>query len=74
DYGVGLTVEARLGDRVSPGSTLVILHCNDTASADEAESLVRSAYSIGDGTIAPPELIKCRLDQEQIRAVRAQAQ
>jgi pyrimidine-nucleoside phosphorylase len=74
DHSVGLTVEARLGDRVGQTSTLAVLHCNDAILADEAEAIVRSAYLIGDGAVAPPELIKGRLDHEQTSAVKVRAQ
>ncbi|HWP44723.1 MAG TPA: hypothetical protein VNO14_15855, partial [Blastocatellia bacterium] len=58
DLGVGLRVEAKIGDRVDSGSTLVTLFFNDEARAEEAARVVERAYTIGPERAAPPELIK----------------
>jgi pyrimidine-nucleoside phosphorylase len=61
DPSVGLTIEAKIGDPVTPSAALAVLHFNQTTRADEAESLVKQAYSIGESPMAAPELIKERL-------------
>jgi pyrimidine-nucleoside phosphorylase len=58
DLGVGLLVEAKLGDTVDAGSPLVTLHFNDAAKVQEACELIERAYQIGEESIAPPELIQ----------------
>jgi pyrimidine-nucleoside phosphorylase len=61
DLGVGLTVHAKIGDKVELGSSLATIHLNDTAHADEAAEDIRNAYTIGQELIAPPRLIKAVL-------------
>ncbi|HJQ26431.1 MAG TPA: thymidine phosphorylase [Blastocatellia bacterium] len=58
DLSVGLTVEARIGDRVAEDTPLAMMHFNDVARADEAGAVVAAAYRIGDEPVAPPALIK----------------
>jgi pyrimidine-nucleoside phosphorylase len=61
DYGVGLRVQARIGDEVDSGSALATIHFNDAGRADEAGQMIERAYSIEPGPCAPPELIKAVL-------------
>ncbi|MFY9555486.1 MAG: thymidine phosphorylase, partial [Blastocatellia bacterium] len=58
DLGVGVTVHAKIGDRVERTSPLVTVHFNDPARAEEAASDIRSAYTIGIDQTPPPNLIK----------------
>jgi pyrimidine-nucleoside phosphorylase len=58
DLGVGLTVHAKLGDKVERNSPLVTIHFEDPARAEEAASDIRDAYTIGPEQITPPDLIK----------------
>jgi pyrimidine-nucleoside phosphorylase len=58
DLGVGLTVHAKIGDKVERESPLVTIHFNDTARAEEVAGDIRSAYTIGAQRVAPPQLIK----------------
>ena len=58
DLGVGLTMHARIGDKIESGSAVATVHFNDAARAEEAADEVRSAYTIGSERVAPPELIK----------------
>jgi pyrimidine-nucleoside phosphorylase len=58
DPGVGLTVEARLGDYLRAGDPLVVLKYNDEARADAAERALASVFSLGrEPTITPPPLV-----------------
>jgi pyrimidine-nucleoside phosphorylase len=61
DPGVGLMVEARIGDRVERGSTLVTLLFNDEAGVEEAANSIARAYTIGPECADPPTLIKAVL-------------
>jgi pyrimidine-nucleoside phosphorylase len=58
DLGVGLTVHAKIGDKVEQDSPLVTIHFNDLARAEEAAADIRAAYTIGLEHTAPPQLIK----------------
>lgn len=58
DLGVGLMVNAKLGDNVDGSSPLVTLHFNDARNLEEASAIIESAYQIGDERSEPPELIK----------------
>ncbi len=47
DPAVGLTVYAKVGDRVSRGQPLVTLHYNDEARLEAARTMATAAYRIG---------------------------
>ena len=53
DPGVGLYVDAKLGDEVAEGEALVTLHFNSPARLEEANRRALEAYTIGD---EPPEM------------------
>lgn len=61
DLGVGLTVHAKIGDKVEKDSPLVTIDFNDSAPAEEAAEDIRAAYTIGPERVAPPQLIKAVL-------------
>jgi pyrimidine-nucleoside phosphorylase len=61
DRAVGLTVHAKIGDRIELDSPLVTIHFNDAARAQEAAGEIRAAYNIGDEPVEPPRLIKAVL-------------
>ena len=61
DHGVGLIVEARIGDAVNQDSALVRIYFNDEARLEEAAGLVTRAYAIGPERVEPPALIKAVL-------------
>jgi len=61
DLGVGLTVHARIGDRLERDSPLATVHFNDSACVEEAADDIRGAYRIGPERIEPPRLIKAVL-------------
>lgn len=54
DPAVGIIVEKKLGDRVEQGEALAVICANDPALVVEAESLIKSAYTIGDFAAVPP--------------------
>jgi len=61
DLEVGLTIHAKIGDRVEKDSSLATIHFNDAARAEEAAADIRNAYTVGAERIAPPQLIKAVL-------------
>jgi pyrimidine-nucleoside phosphorylase len=58
DLGVGLTVHARIGDKLGADSPLATIHFNDAARAEEAAGAIRDAYTIGPDRVELPQLIK----------------
>jgi pyrimidine-nucleoside phosphorylase len=58
DLGVGLTVHAKIGDRVERDSLLVSVHFNDATHTEEAAQDILEAYTISADPVAPPQLIK----------------
>jgi pyrimidine-nucleoside phosphorylase len=60
DYGVGITVNAKIGDEVTAGASLATLHFNRGNSVDEAASLVSNAYEIENDRAPVPSLIMAR--------------
>ena len=57
DPAVGIVVEKKLGERVSKGEPLAIIHANDAGRLPEAESLIRGAYTLGDSAAVPALLL-----------------
>lgn len=53
DPAVGIELVAKVGDTVTAGSPLAILHVNDGGRADEVVDRVRKAYHIGSEKPAP---------------------
>lgn len=58
DLGVGLIVEAKIGDKIEQGQPLVTLHFNEEDRVEDAAIDIRNAYTIGEQKVAPPQLIK----------------
>lgn len=58
DAGVGLLMEARLGDKVAAGATLATIHYNDDHQLAQAVEVLRQAFQIGDEAGKAPALIK----------------
>ncbi|MFL6216742.1 MAG: thymidine phosphorylase [Blastocatellia bacterium] len=58
DPGVGLTITARIGERVDEDAPLGTLHYNDAVLVDEASALILQAYQIGAEQVEAPPLIK----------------
>src|SRR5436853_1998137 len=57
DLSVGITVEARVGDRVDESTPLALMHFNDAVLVDEAGAVIMQAYRIGAERMEPPALI-----------------
>ncbi|MFN7946180.1 MAG: thymidine phosphorylase [Blastocatellia bacterium] len=58
DYGVGLFIHAKTGDRVNPGDPLVTAHYNDETKLPEMQTRLRAAYRIEENAPKPEPLIK----------------
>ncbi|MEW6127592.1 MAG: thymidine phosphorylase [Acidobacteriota bacterium] len=58
DLGVGLKVDAKIGDEVNADSPLVTLYYNDGSMIDEVTRIIQQAYTIGETRVEPPVLIK----------------
>lgn len=61
DLGVGMTVNAKIGDKVERDSVLVTIHFNDEALAEEAAETIQAAYTVGVEHAETPRLIKAVL-------------
>jgi pyrimidine-nucleoside phosphorylase len=57
DRGVGVTVHAKVGTRVSAGDPLATLHWRTRDTLDVALPLAERGIAVGDGPIDPPTLI-----------------
>lgn len=62
DPGVGVTVLAKVGDRVAAGDTLARIHWNDPYARGVAGPLVTSAWEISPQPTEPPALIVERIE------------
>jgi pyrimidine-nucleoside phosphorylase len=67
DLGVGVTVEAKLGDRVEAGSRLATLHYNEGSDVEAAAAQIETAYVIGRERVPPPPLILDVIDSRSSR-------
>jgi len=61
DLAVGVRLEAKIGDRVSRGEPVAVLHANDESRLPEAERVLRSGIKLSTAPVAPPPLILERL-------------
>lgn len=58
DHGAGITIGAKLGDRVDEGSSLAVLHYNDDSKVEAARSRIEQAYIVQEDALSPPNLIR----------------
>ena len=56
DYSVGYILPVRIGDHVTPETTLCTLYARNEADADKAEAAIRAAITIGDAPVKRPPL------------------
>lgn len=62
DYSVGLSGLVELGERVTQGQPLAVVHANSREAAERAVAEVRRAYGIGDEAPALPPTVYALLD------------
>jgi pyrimidine-nucleoside phosphorylase/thymidine phosphorylase len=61
DPAVGVYLSKKVGDPVEAGEPLCTVLLNDHSARDAAVAMIRDAYTIGDASVTPPELIVERL-------------
>lgn len=57
DPAVGIEIVRKVGDAVTVGDVVAILHVNDKANLAQAQEMVSNACRITDGPVTPPPLI-----------------
>jgi thymidine phosphorylase len=62
DPGVGITVKAKLGDRVSAGDALAVIRYSDEARWQAQRHRLAAAWEISGEELEPPKLIIERID------------
>jgi pyrimidine-nucleoside phosphorylase len=68
DYAVGVSGMAKVGDRVTAGQPLLIIHANDEGKLAEAEKLLAAAFVISDRSVRPTVRIQERILPHQKEA------
>jgi pyrimidine-nucleoside phosphorylase len=62
DFGVGFEHPKKIGDRVSAGESLMLMHYNEAGRAAEAEHMIHAAYDIRPEPVADkPRLVTERI-------------
>ena len=61
DLSVGVRLEAKIGDRVSRGEPIAVLHANDESRLAEAERVLRGGVVLSTAPVSPPPVILERL-------------
>jgi pyrimidine-nucleoside phosphorylase len=61
DLAVGVLLSAKLGDRVTRGQPIAVLHANDETRLAEAERVLRDAFALSQTPVIPPPVILERL-------------
>ena len=62
DPGVGITLEAKVGDRVEAGQTLARVAYNDVARWHAQQESLASAWTIADSQPEPQDLVIERIE------------
>ncbi len=57
DPSVGIALAATIGDPVTAGAPLAVVHCRDPQVGDRAVQMMRDAYGFGDHPVEVPELV-----------------
>lgn len=66
DHGVGITLKAKIGDRVGRGDPLAVVRFNDQERWDAQRERLASAWSIEPNAPSPRDLVIERIDSSQI--------
>jgi pyrimidine-nucleoside phosphorylase len=61
DLAVGVRLEAKIGDRVTRGEPIAVLHANDESRLPEAERVLRGGVQLSTTPVTPPPVILERL-------------
>ena len=57
DPSVGIALAAKIGDPVTAGAPLAVVHCRDPQVGDRAVQMMRDAYGMDDHPVEVPELV-----------------
>jgi len=57
DFAVGVSNLMQVGEKVTKGQPLVVVHANDENRLDEARKLLDGAFTISQGLVKPPPLV-----------------
>ena len=57
DHAVGIVLQAKVGDRVQAGDTLLTIHANTEPQCARARERLLAAYSWAEGWVSPPPLV-----------------
>jgi pyrimidine-nucleoside phosphorylase len=67
DYSAGIYLKKKIGDKVTAGDTLAVLHSDgDENKIGPAKQQVFAAYSFGPNKIEPPKLLQARVTRDGI--------
>jgi len=58
DFGVGVVLQAKIGDRVEHNQSLCEIHARTTAEAERAAARLLTGYAWADAPVQPPALVK----------------
>jgi pyrimidine-nucleoside phosphorylase len=61
DLTVGVLLERKIGERVSRGESLAVVHANDERRLARASEMLRAAIDVSATPVSPPPLILDRL-------------
>lgn len=67
DYSVGFVLPVRIGDRVTPETTLCILHARSEEDADRAEAAIRAAIRFSDKPVQTPPLCYAIITKDGVK-------
>jgi pyrimidine-nucleoside phosphorylase len=67
DHAVGLCIEKKIGESVGEGEVLCRILYRNAERMKRARDLLDGAITLGNGPVAPPQLIKSRLDGADLR-------
>lgn len=65
DFGVGVVLRAKIGDRVEHNQSLCEIHARTTAEAERAAARLLTGYAWADAPVQPPALVKLTIHPAQ---------
>lgn len=74
DFGVGLEMYKKIGDRVESGDVLALLYINDVSQVKSSKEAIHSAFKIGRGRIVPPPLIYYKVTKDRVEKYKKRGQ
>lgn len=71
DFGVGLEMYKKIGDRVKLGDILALLYIDDASQAKSSKEAIYSSFEIGRQRILPPPLIYYKVTKDRIEKYKS---